>query len=211
MSDEERRIVAYHESGHALVALALPHATPPHKLTILPRANTLGHVRTLDTHDRVVSTRSMMIDEMAAFLGGKMAEELIFGEAGSGCSADLEHVGRVARRMVRQFGMSEALGSVAYPDREQDWRRPPPSYSEESARTIDAEVRRLVTEASERASLVLTASRPALDAVATALLERETLTAADLEALAGSHRVRPETVPPALDANGTPRSRRRRS
>ncbi|HEX2699302.1 MAG TPA: ATP-dependent zinc metalloprotease FtsH, partial [Acidimicrobiales bacterium] len=183
MSDEERRVVAFHEGGHALVALVLPGADPPHKVTILPRGGSLGHATTIDAHDRVMSSRSTLIDRMAVSLGGKVAEELVFGESGTGVSADLEHVARLARRMVRQYGMADALGPLAYTD---DWAERGPAWSEASGRVIDAEVRRLAEEAGERAREVLVRHRQALDAVAEALLAKETLSAAELTELVGA-------------------------
>ena len=177
LTESERRIIAYHEAGHALVARALPHATPPHKLTIAARGGTLGHSTHVDTHDRVMATRSMMIDDMATGLGGQIAEELAFGEWGSGCEGDLTVVEDIARRMVCQYGMS-ALGASAQ-------ARAATRYSEETTRAMDAEIRALIEEAAGRARAALTGTgRPALDRVAAALLERETISAVELDAYA---------------------------
>jgi cell division protease FtsH len=173
MSEEERRVVAYHEAGHALVALTVPGASPPHKLTIVPRGGTLGHCSMLDTHDRVMLSKTMLMGRMAMFLGGMIAEELVIGESGTGPSSDLDRVGEIARQMVRNYGMGGALGPLTYPDRR--------GFSEDSARMIDAEVRRLVEDARAMATDVLRTHRPALDRVARALLDHETLTADELE------------------------------
>ena len=179
MSDEERRVVAYHEAGHALVGRALPGATPPHKLSILPRGGTLGRCTILDTHDRVIVSRSMLMDRMAALLGGWSAETLVFGEAGSGSSGDLERVGAIARQMVRDYGMSEELGPLAYPDGGS-------GRSERESQIIYSEVRRLVDESRQRAHEVLTGSRAALERLADALLEHETLSSDEIDLVAGA-------------------------
>ena len=175
MTPAERRVVAYHEAGHALVGLLLPEASPPHKLTIVPRAGILGHSTHVDTHDRVFFTRSGLIDEMAVALGGVTAEKLVVGNIGSGSSADLARVDQIARRMVCEMGMS-SLGNTVFGD----YR-----HSEEAVRAIEVEVRALVEEASERARVTLAAVLPGLDRVVEQLMERETLTAAELESLVG--------------------------
>ena len=184
MSDEERRAVAYHEAGHALVGGGLPGATPPHKRTIVPRARSLGHCRLLDSHDRVLYSRSRYLDHMAVLLGGRVGEELALGEPSSGASGDLQGVAAIARRMVCELGMSDAVGPLAVvPATEQDGASR--QWSEATGRIIDAEVRKLVDEAYGRARSVLTSRRVQLDRVAEALLERETLSGAQLEAVIG--------------------------
>ncbi len=189
MSDQERRATAYHEAGHALVARALPGATPPHKLTIVARGASLGHCRSLDTHDRVSFSRSMLIDLMAVGLAGRAAEQLALGEPQTGAASDLAQVRRLARQMVCDEAMSEGLGLLAYPEETgRDGRQR--SYSEEAARVIDAEERKLVEEAGRRAQAALVAARDALDRVAQALVENETLGAQELEALAGAAPIR---------------------
>jgi cell division protease FtsH len=190
MSDEERRFVAYHESGHALVARALPGGDPPHKISIVPRGATLGAVTTLDPlqSDRVVFTRSRLLNSIATSFGGRVAEELVFGEPGAGASADLAKARSLARRMVCELGMGAAAGPLPFGA---DGRRDdglwigPVERSDELARTIDTEVQTVMLEAYQKARTVLLASRAALDRVAGALLERETLTAAELDDLAG--------------------------
>jgi len=127
----------------------------------------------LDASDRVLVSRSAMLDHMAVGLGGRVAEQLVFGEPGSGSGSDLERVGEMARHMVRDLGMSDVAGPLGYGA----------APSAESARLIDAEARRLAGEAEERARAVLAAARPELERVAQALLERETLSAADLDEL----------------------------
>ncbi|MGI8682146.1 MAG: AAA family ATPase, partial [Mycobacteriales bacterium] len=182
MSEDERSVVAYHEAGHALVALALPGATPPHKLTILPRGGTLGHCTMLDSHDRVVWSRSMLLDVMASYLGGWVAERLVFGQACSAASSDLAAVGEQARVMVREYGMSDTLGPVALPVSARGGGGHQ-AYSERQAEAIDAEVSRVIGEAHDRAVGVLESARAGLDLVAAALLERETLSSVEIQAL----------------------------
>lgn len=200
MTDEERLLVAYHEAGHALVGRALPGAARPHKLSIAGRGRALGFVTRSDEHDRVVQTRSALMDELAGLLGGRVAEEIVFGDPSGGASDDLARVGDLARRMVCTLGMSEALGPLTYPDGPSSDGGPRRGYSDEIARQIDTEVRRLVDEAHELARGILTASRPALDRVAQALVESETLTAEELEKIAGPApepapaRVRPRSI-----------------
>ncbi|MGQ0519782.1 MAG: AAA family ATPase, partial [Actinomycetota bacterium] len=184
LSEEERAVVAYHEAGHALVAGALTGARP-HKLSILSAGGSLGRCTTIDTHDRVMFSRPMMMDQMAALLGGWAAERLVFGSNGSGVAHDVERVSDLARRMVREFGMSEAVGPLDYRE-VADGDGTVRGHSEEVARTIDAEIRRLVDEAGESASRLLGERRATLDAVATALLERESLTGEELAALAAA-------------------------
>lgn len=174
LSERERAVVAHHEAGHALVASLLTGARP-HRLSILASGSSLGRCVTIDSHDRVMFSRPMMLDEMATLLGGWAAERLVFDSNASGVANDLQRVTELAGRMVREFGMSEALGPLDYRD---TGRRSP-----EVTRLVDAETRRLVEEAGRQATVLLTHARPQLDALAAALLERETLTGADLATL----------------------------
>ncbi len=185
MTDEERRIVAYHEAGHALVGLTLPGVTAPHKVTIVPRGRALGYVWSLDEEERAIHSRSMLLNQMAMGLGGRTAEELAFGEPGSGAADDLAKVSRMARVMVCELGMSEALGGVTFRDRfyADGQRSGLPGYSQEETRLIGEEVRRIVEEAHQEARQVLESSRETLNRIAEALLERETLSADELEKL----------------------------
>jgi ATP-dependent metalloprotease FtsH len=183
LSADERRMVAYHEVGHALVARALPGASMPHKVTIAARGAALGHCSVVDSHDRVLHSRSGLVDYMAVVLGGRAAEDLRFAEPGSGSASDLQRVAELARRMVCELGMSQAVGLLSYVrGAEADDRSP--GYSEEVARTVDSEVRHLIEEAYDRARSVLAASGRALDEAADALLERETLSAQELQEIA---------------------------
>jgi cell division protease FtsH len=176
MSDDERLVVAYHEAGHAVLGLALPGATPPHKVTLVARGDSLGHCTMLDDHDRVVVTRSRLIDRMAASLGGLVAEQMTWGEWTTGAASDLQRVGEIARSMVRDCGMSDVIGTISYPATAR-------GFSQETDGLIDGEARRVADEALRRAQGVLGANRSTLDRVARALLERETLSEADLRQL----------------------------
>jgi ATP-dependent metalloprotease FtsH len=184
MTEEERRVVAYHEAGHALVGLTLPGVKVPHKVTIVPRGRLVGYVWSVDGEERAIHSRSALLNQMAVAFGGRTAEELVIGEPGSAAADDLAQVSALARRMVCELGMSEALGGVTYNGHAtDDAGSARPSYSEAESRLIGEEVRRLIDDAHERSRQVLTDSREALDRLAQALLERETVTAEELEEL----------------------------
>ncbi len=190
LSDGERRTVAVHEAGHAVVARMVPEGSLPHMISIIPSGRSLGRAWLTDTHDRLVHSRSSLIDEMAILLGGRSAEQLIFGQAGSSAHGDLAEVGRIAHHMVRELGMSDVLGPIGYSEEVgTDGRVLVPS--DETARVIDAEARKLVDEAARRADEVLRSSRDALDRITAALLEAETLSGAKIEQLVG----RPDPAP----------------
>ena len=174
LSDDERSIVAFHEAGHALVRLVLPGATPPHKVTIVPRGGALGYCTSVGDRDRVILSRTAMIDEMAGTLGGRVAEQLVFGEPGSGAGNDLQKANEMARRMVCELGMSDTLDAQAYAG---------VSVSQEAARAIEVEVRKLLDEAAARARTVLTTYRGALDAAVEALVVTDSLSAKQLTEL----------------------------
>jgi cell division protease FtsH len=186
VSGAERRVVAYHETGHALVGKALG-VHVPRKISIVARGRALGTTWHEEAAERTLLSRSGLIDRMAALLGGRVAEELVFGQPSSGASDDLEQVARVARMMVWELGMSERLGPVSYGDSERGARQ----YSHEVAGLIDAEIRLLVDEAHQRAHEVLRRSRAAMDRVAEALLDRETVDGAEFEVLAGEPQYQP--------------------
>jgi ATP-dependent metalloprotease FtsH len=192
LSEEERRLVAYHEAGHGLVARALPGGRVLHKISIVGRGSYLGTTWLPDEADRKVHSRSLLIERMATLLGGRAAEQLVFGELGDGAATDLAAVGRIARDMVTRLGMSDALGAVGYADQAVNGGAP---YSEETSRLIDEEARRLADEAERLAEGVLRDSREALDRVVEALLERETLTLEEVEEIAGPPPRRPRLRP----------------
>jgi ATP-dependent metalloprotease FtsH len=181
LSDEERQVVAYHEAGHAIVAMSLPDARLPHKVTIIPAGRALGQAWLSETHDRLLHSRTELIDEMATLLGGRVAEEIVFGQPSSGASNDLERVGEIARVMVRELGMSDAVGAVVYTGADNGGG----FYSEDTARLIDIEAKSLVEQAEDRARRLLESGRESLESVAQALLEREILSADEIEDLVG--------------------------
>lgn len=179
LSPEEKRIVAYHESGHALVAQVLPNADPVHKVTILPTGMALGATQQLPVEERQLLQRPLLDDTLAVRLGGRAAEELVFGVPSTGAENDLTSATELAGRMVREWGMSEALGKMSFGPRgpvflgeELIHTR---EYSDETARVIDQEVSRMLDEQGERARKVLIEHRPALEALAQALIHEETL------------------------------------
>ncbi len=184
LTDSERRVIAVHEAGHVIVAHAVPEGRLPHLVSIIPSGRSLGRAWLTDTHDRLVQSRSALLGEMAILLGGRGAEELVFGEAGSSASGDLAQVGRIAHHMVRELGMSDALGAIGYAE-DADENGHVVSYSDDTARVIDAEARNLVQQAQDRAEAILTASRDSLERIAAALLEAETLSAAQMDQLVG--------------------------
>ncbi|MET4698472.1 cell division protease FtsH [Constrictibacter sp. MBR-5] len=183
----ERRIVAYHEMGHALVARAVPGVDTVHKVSIIPRGvGALGYTIQRPTEDRYLMTEAELRNKIAVLLGGRAAEKVVFGHLSTGAADDLARVTDIARSMATRYGMDEALGSVAY-DREHGFLGQPASplfpehdYSEETARRIDEAVRQIVNESFERAAAILTRNRAVLDRCAAALLERETLEERDL-------------------------------
>ncbi|MGI9098675.1 MAG: AAA family ATPase [Solirubrobacteraceae bacterium] len=183
LSDEDRRLVAYHEAGHALVARALPGGRLLHKISIVPRGGAAGVTWLPEDGDRRLHSRSMLVERMATLLGGRVAEEIVFGEPADTAGNDLAQVTAIARRMVAELGMSDMVGSINYSDRSA--HNGVMSYSDDTARLIDAEARRLVNEAEELALGVLTGTRSTLDRIAEALLERETLSMDEVGAIAG--------------------------
>jgi cell division protease FtsH len=182
MSEEEKKITAYHEGGHALVGFALPNADPIHKVTIIPRGRAGGYTMALPMEDKNYMRRSDLVDQLAMLLGGRTAEELIFADPTTGASNDIEKATNMARRMVMEWGMSDRLGPLRYGKTEgevflgRDYTRGQ-DYSDEVASAIDAEVRKLINQAHEEARQIITTHREALDRIADALIEQETLDA----------------------------------
>jgi cell division protease FtsH len=206
ISDEERRVTAYHEAGHAVVALRVPGLDPLHKVTIVPRGRALGLTASLPEEDRHNYTRSWLEGQLALLFGGRVAEETVFGpeKTTTGAGDDLERATGIARRMVTQFGMSEAVGPMTVAEREEEvflgrdlgHRR---EVSERTAELVDAEVKRILEEAYATARATLEENRDLLEAVAGALLERETLEVEDIRAL-DEGRPLPGSPPGAEDA-----------
>jgi cell division protease FtsH len=193
MSQREKRIVAYHETGHALVASLLPNADPVRKISIIPRGiAALGYTQQLPTEDRYLMTRTELEDRLSVLLGGRVAEEIVFGDVSTGAQDDLQKATSIALAMVTQFGMSQTLGLRAF-DRER--RSPffdggpmgtPKDYSDDTAASIDSEVGRILEGAHERVRQMLTARRELLESVAQRLLEKEAIEGEELRALIGA-------------------------
>jgi cell division protease FtsH len=203
LTEDERRLTAYHEAGHAIVALKIPGSDPIHKVTIVPRGRALGLTASLPEVDRHNYTKEWLIGSLAMFFGGRVAEELIFGaeKVTTGAGNDIERATALARRMVTQFGMSERIGPLAVGDKEQEiflgrefaQRR---EISERTAEMVDDEVKRLVDEAYAKATQILGENRELLDRIAVALLERETIDREDLDRLVKGEPLAPRVLPP---------------
>jgi cell division protease FtsH len=193
MSDREREIIAYHESGHAIIATVVPGLDPVHKISIVQRGfGALGYTMQLPLEDRYLMTRTDLHNQLAVLLGGRTAEEIALGEISTGAQNDLQRASDIARAMVTELGMSDRLGAVSFETQrrgrflEMPFGSERGNYAEETAREIDAEVRRLVREAQERAREVLTRHRATLDRVAKRLLEKEVIEGEELRAIVTS-------------------------
>ncbi len=207
LTEADRKLTAYHEAGHAIVALKIPGSDPVHKVTIVPRGRALGLTASLPEVDRHNYTKDWLIGSLAMFFGGRVAEEIIFGadKVTTGAGNDIERATALARRMVTQFGMSELIGPLAVGDKEQEiflgrefaQRR---EISERTAQMVDDEVKRLVDEAYARAKGIIAENRELLDRIADALLERETIDRDDLDRLAKNLPLPPRATLPPLDS-----------
>ena len=212
-SEEERRLVAYHEAGHALVALSVPGADPLHKVTIIPRGRALGLTAYLPEEELHKYTKQSILSRLAMAYGGRVAEQLVFGpdKVTPGAAQDIQQATNIARRMVTQFGMSEEIGPIAVGDREQEiflgreitQRR---EISDRTAQLVDEEVKRILTNAYEHATRILTERRAALDRLAAALLERETLDRDEVELVVAGKALPPQApaAPPRPVPGGAP-------
>lgn len=203
MDDSERRVTAYHEAGHAVLGEVLENSDPVHKVTILPRGRALGYTQQLPEKDKYTESEDELVDEIVVLLGGKVAEELVFGKAYTGATSDLQRVTRIARAMVTQLGMSSRVGPLAVehhsgnPFLGRDYYEGP-NISEELSRIIDEEVRAIVERCHVRAKDLLTQNRDKLDMLVVALMERETLNREEfLEVMAGKT-LEPLAIPPKL-------------
>ena len=219
MSDKERRITAYHEMGHAMVGHYLPNADPVHKISVISRGQALGYTISLPAEDKFLTTRAELQDMMAMTLGGRAAEEIVFGEVTTGASNDLEKVTATAKQMVMRFGMSEKLGPRVFGH---DHGMPflgrefsaEPDYSDEIAREIDDEIRRIVEQAHVQAKDILGSHRDALAKLSEILIKRETIEKEQFEALL-SGGTEEEVFgaeappPPEVPIPGTPAGERR--
>ncbi|GHE65626.1 ATP-dependent zinc metalloprotease FtsH [Streptomyces vinaceus] len=216
MSDREKKITAYHEGGHALVAAASPNSDPVHKITILSRGRALGYTMVLPDEDKYSTTRNEMLDQLAYMLGGRAAEELVFHDPTTGAANDIEKATATARAMVTQYGMTERLGAIKFGG---DNTEPflgremshPRDYSEEVAALVDEEVKKLIETAHNEAWEILVENRDVLDNLVLALLEKETLGKEEIAeifstivkrparpAWTGSSHRTPSTRPPVL-------------
>ena len=188
MSEKERRITAYHEMGHAIVGHYLEHCDPVHKISVISRGQALGYTISLPAEDKFLTTRAELTDTMAMTLGGRAAEEIVFGEITTGASNDLEKVTATAKQMVMRFGMSEKLGprvfghEHAQPFLGREFSSEP-DYSDEIAREIDDEIRRIVEGAHQSAKDILGAHRESLETISEILIKRETIEREQFEAL----------------------------
>ncbi|HHI96508.1 MAG TPA: ATP-dependent metallopeptidase FtsH/Yme1/Tma family protein [Thermodesulfatator atlanticus] len=188
ISRREKERVAYHEAGHALVASALPNADPVHRISIVPRGvAALGYTLQLPTEDRYLLTRAELLDRLSVLLGGRVAEEIVYGEVSTGAQNDLEQATEIARAMVMDYGMSEKLGPQTFRKRESLFLEPMwrhrEDISEETARLIDQEVAALIKEAHARAQEILSKNRKRLELLARTLLEKETIEGEELKKL----------------------------
>jgi cell division protease FtsH len=218
MSDKEKKVTAYHEGGHALVAYALPNTDPVHKVTILPRGRSLGHTLVLPEEDKYTQTRSEMMDMLAYALGGRAAEELVFHEPTTGAANDIEKATSIARAMVMQYGMSDRLGAMRFGQgegevflgRDMGHQR---DYSEEVAAQIDIEIRALIERAHDEAWEILVEHRDVLDDLVLKLFDKESVGKDELAEIFasvpkrptrvfdGAKRKPPKDVPPVLTPN----------
>jgi cell division protease FtsH len=188
MSDREKRVIAYHESGHALAAHVLPNTDPVHKISVIARGRALGYTLTLPEEDKFLLTREELSDELAMLLGGRVAEELIVGDITTGAANDLERATKIARQMVTEYGMSDTIGPLTLGQKQhevflgRDFTTQP-DYSDQVAFEIDNEVRRMIDQAHDEALEILQEYRSKLDQMAALLIERETIDKEEVERL----------------------------
>jgi cell division protease FtsH len=188
ISEKDKRWIAYHEAGHTLVSRLTPGTDPIHKVTIMPRGRALGITQQLPIDDRRIYARTFLLNQLAVMLGGRAAEELVFGDLSTGARDDIEQATQIARKMVCEWGMSEKLGPLTFGKKEEEvflgrdfgMQR---NYSENTARVIDEEVTRLVDKQREAARAIVASNRDKLERIAEALLEHESLDATALDKL----------------------------
>ncbi|MHB8966148.1 MAG: ATP-dependent metallopeptidase FtsH/Yme1/Tma family protein, partial [Coriobacteriia bacterium] len=218
ISDKEKQVIAYHESGHALVGHVLPNTDPIHKISIISRGRALGYTLALPIEDKFLNTKGEMLDELAMLLGGRVAEEIAIGDITTGASNDIERATKLARQMITRYGMSDKLGPMTLGEDQhevflgRDFSATP-NYSQEIAFEIDKEVRHLIDDAFDKAHKILSERRSQLDQMADVLVERETVDKDELAALLENRwpeqlekeRIVAENAPPAEDeADDTP-------
>jgi cell division protease FtsH len=188
LSKKEKELTAYHEAGHALVSSILPNADPVHKISIISRGRAAGYTLKLPFEDRKMQSKKQFLDDIAATLGGYVAEEMLFNDVTTGPSNDLMVITALARDMVSRYGMSDKLGPIAFGERQMG-NEP---YSENVAMQIDAEVARIIDEAKARAKEVISAHRTALDAIAKELIEKETIERSEFEKILIANGITPK-------------------
>jgi cell division protease FtsH len=209
MPEDERRNTAYHESGHAVVARLLPKTDPVHKVTIIPRGRALGLTMQLPTEDRYSMDKNRILDTLAVLFGGRIAEELFMNQMTTGASNDFERATAMARKMVTQWGMSDALGTMVYSEAESDNGQPnfTRSISEATLQKVDAEVRRILDQQYNLARHLIETNRDKMEAMTAALLEWETIDADQInDIMAGlpPRPPKPQAVQAAVPPKDTP-------
>jgi cell division protease FtsH len=188
IDSEEKKMLAYHEAGHALVAAVLPHSDPIHKVSIIPRGKAMGVTQQFPEKEKYIYKKEYLMDRLAVVMGGRAAEDLIFETATSGAKDDLQQVAKLSRKMVLEWGMSERFQHLSFGGEEEevflgrDMSRKQ-EYSDSTAREIDEEVRKITEEAFSRASSTLKEHRDVLDKVAEMLLEKEEITGGEVDKL----------------------------
>jgi cell division protease FtsH len=188
ITEEEKKVTAYHEAGHALVAMFIPGADPVHKVSIIPRGRAMGVTMYLPVEEKYNETKDGLYTRICTLLGGRVAEELMFDSVTTGASNDLERATLIARKMVCEWGMSDRLGPLAFGEKEgevflgRDFGHVK-NYSEATAVAIDEEIRRIVEESYRRTRVILDENRAALIKVSEALLERENLDGSEINAM----------------------------
>jgi cell division protease FtsH len=203
ITDAEKKVTAYHEAGHALLAAVLPNTDPLHKVTIIPRGMALGVTQQLPTEEMHNYTKEQLQSRIAVCMGGRIAEDLTFGQISTGAANDIEQATEMARKMVCEWGMSDALGPLTYGKKEEqiflgkEFNRHQ-DYSEATALKIDAEIKRIVSEQYERATRILTENRPMLVRVAEALLEHEVLDGQQIKQLLAGQPLEVKPVAPVV-------------
>jgi cell division protease FtsH len=191
MSKKEKEIVAFHESGHAIVASLLPNADPVRRISIVPRGiSALGYTLQLPTEDRYLMTKTELLDRLAVLLGGRVAEEIVFREISTGAHNDLQRATDIATSMVKEFGMSEKLGYVTFEKEKKPLFLPSSlfptrEYSEDTAKQIDEEVKKIVDETYVRVKEILTAKKDKMEELAHLLLEKEVVEEQELKKILG--------------------------
>ncbi|MEW5767981.1 MAG: ATP-dependent zinc metalloprotease FtsH [bacterium] len=199
ISEREKKMIAYHEVGHALTAKLIPGADPVHKISIMPRGKALGYTLQLPIEDKYLTTKTEILDKMAVLLGGRVAEELVFGELTTGAQNDLERATEAAHKMVCEYGMSDTLGPLTFGRKEQevflgrDFMKEK-NYSEEVAAAIDKEVRNIIETSYDRAKSKLIKHKDKLDKLATILIEREILEADEIDLILAGKQLPPKEI-----------------